>query len=35
MGRDASLLIRIEGGAEWVGGTTATVFSGTVSWPSR
>jgi len=35
MGRDASLLIRIEGGGVWVGGTTATVVGGTVSWPSR
>ena len=30
-----AMLIRIEGGAVWVGGTTATVVSGTVSWPSR
>jgi PhzF family phenazine biosynthesis protein len=35
MGRDASLLIRIEGGSVWVGGSTATVVSGGVSWPSR
>lgn len=32
MGRDASLLIRIESGAIWVGGTTATVVTGHVRW---
>lgn len=35
MGRDASLLIRIEDGAVWVGGATATVVAGEVNWPTR
>jgi PhzF family phenazine biosynthesis protein len=35
MGRDASLLIRIEDAAVWVGGTTATVVAGEVRWSSR
>ena len=38
MGRDASLLLQIEQGAEpkiWVGGATSTVIRGSVLWPAR
>lgn len=35
MGRDASLLIRIDGAVVWVGGTTTTIVRGEVAWPSR
>lgn len=33
IGRDASLLIRIEGGEVWVGGRSHVVVDGTVHWP--
>ncbi|HEU4662721.1 MAG TPA: PhzF family phenazine biosynthesis protein [Dokdonella sp.] len=35
MGRDASLLIRIDAAGVWVGGATSTVVAGEVRWPPR
>ena len=33
MGKDARIIVRIEQGCVWVGGTATTIVDGSVQWP--